>query len=222
MATPQSFSKNTAPTTLAANITNAATQLNVASAATFPTTNNFTILIGSEFMLVTGGATTTTWTVTRHTEGSTAAPHNVNDPVTHVWTKAGLDSWGDGYWATLRPSGWTNPVNAQLFGAGGAIIGTPPNMSGHFLFQAGTNIVITNPNGAFTINFPSHFPPRMLTVQMTMGDNVVGPSGVPDVTLTCLQPGMSTSAISGAAYQSHTGVGLVSQQIRVGWFAVGW
>jgi hypothetical protein len=49
--------------------------LAVASAARFPTSNNFKIKVDSEIMVVTAGAGTTTWTVTRAQDGTTAATH---------------------------------------------------------------------------------------------------------------------------------------------------
>jgi hypothetical protein len=62
-------------TTLSGTITAGATSLSVASAAEFSSADPFTILIGSEVMLVTAGQGTTTWTVTRGYGGTTAAAH---------------------------------------------------------------------------------------------------------------------------------------------------
>lgn len=63
-------------TTLAAAVTTtSATTITVASASGFPTSGTFTILIGTEQMTVTGGQGTTTWTVTRGANGTTAATH---------------------------------------------------------------------------------------------------------------------------------------------------
>jgi hypothetical protein len=63
-----------ANTTLAGAMTASQTTLTVASATGFPTTT-FTIRIDDEYMSVTGGFGTTTWTVTRGINGSTAAAH---------------------------------------------------------------------------------------------------------------------------------------------------
>ncbi len=69
-------------TTLSAAITTtASTTVNVASAAGFPTSGNYTIQIDSEQMLVTGGQGTTTWTVTRGYNLTTKATHVVNSIV---------------------------------------------------------------------------------------------------------------------------------------------
>jgi phage tail sheath protein FI len=67
--------------TNAGGIGAADTSLTVASAAGFPTTGSFTILVDTEAMTVTAGAGTTTWTVTRGVNGTTAATHAVNAPV---------------------------------------------------------------------------------------------------------------------------------------------
>jgi hypothetical protein len=65
------FYANLAASTLNGAITNVATTIVVASAASFPATPNFTIIVGTEIMLVTG-VSGTTFTVTRGQEGTTA------------------------------------------------------------------------------------------------------------------------------------------------------
>lgn len=63
-------------TTLNAAITaTSSTSVSVTSAAGFPATGNYYIMIDSEQMQVTAGQGTTTWTVTRGTNGTTAATH---------------------------------------------------------------------------------------------------------------------------------------------------
>lgn len=52
----------------------------------------FRVSIDSELLLVTA-ATTTTWTVTRGVEGTTAAPHRANLTVAHVLTAATVALW---------------------------------------------------------------------------------------------------------------------------------
>ena len=69
---------NTNPgyTTLAAAITSsAAISISVTSAAGFPASGNYYIMVDSEQMQVTAGQGTTTWTVTRGTNGTTSATH---------------------------------------------------------------------------------------------------------------------------------------------------
>jgi len=63
-----------ASTTLASAITAGQTTLTVASATGFPT-SAFTLRVDDEYMAVTAGFGTTTWTVTRGVNGSTAAAH---------------------------------------------------------------------------------------------------------------------------------------------------
>lgn len=69
--------------TLAAAITTtSAASLTITSAASFPQTGEFLIQIDTEYMLVTQGAGTTTWTIIRGVLGSTAATHSLSAAVT--------------------------------------------------------------------------------------------------------------------------------------------
>lgn len=61
---------------LSGAVNSSQTTIAVASARGFPTAGNFLIQIDSETMQVTGGQGTTTWTVTRGYNGSTAAAHS--------------------------------------------------------------------------------------------------------------------------------------------------
>jgi len=84
---------NRAQTTLAVGITDTATSIQVASAAGFPSSGNYRIRIGNEYLLVTGGQGTTTWTVTRAVEDAgrfAAAAHAAGDAVKQVITVGGL------------------------------------------------------------------------------------------------------------------------------------
>lgn len=83
--------KNFAQTTLAAAITTTdGTSITVTSEASFPAAN-FIISIDTECLLVTNVATTT-WTVTRGYEGSTAATHLNGAAVYHDWSAGEADS----------------------------------------------------------------------------------------------------------------------------------
>jgi len=62
-------------TTLSSAITSAQTTISVASASGFPTSGTYTVRIDDEDMTVTGGQGTTTWTVTRGVNSTTAAAH---------------------------------------------------------------------------------------------------------------------------------------------------
>ncbi len=99
MATEQ-FSNN-AQTSLSAPITSStATSISVASALSFPGAAQFRIRIDNELMLVTGGAGTTTWTVTRGIEGTAAATHAIGAAVTHILTAGALENLDAGYIVT--------------------------------------------------------------------------------------------------------------------------
>lgn len=78
MAAPQ--------TTLSGSINGAVTSLSVNDALGFAasTDTDDLILIGTEFLLVTAGMGTTTWTVTRGYAGSTAAAHTAGATVTRI------------------------------------------------------------------------------------------------------------------------------------------
>jgi Putative Flp pilus-assembly TadE/G-like/von Willebrand factor type A domain len=58
--------------------------IQVVSRAGYPMSGNFTIQVDSEQMTVTGGQSTTTWNVTRHTNGTTAAVHFIGAHVDWV------------------------------------------------------------------------------------------------------------------------------------------
>ena len=101
------------------------TTIKVAAANEFPTSGTFNILINSEQMLVTGGQGTTTWTVSRAQNGTSAATH------TSGATVFGADGWtaSDG-----------TPINNGV----GAKSWVPVGLSG-----TDTNSVwsLPNPNG---------------------------------------------------------------------------
>lgn len=73
--TADSAFRGDATTSLSAATTSSATTLTVASAGGFPSTAPFRIQVDSEIMFVTAGAGTTTWTVSRGGDGSSAAAH---------------------------------------------------------------------------------------------------------------------------------------------------
>jgi len=80
-------------TTLSGGVTAAATTLTVASSSAFPSQAPFRILVDSEYMFVTAGAGTTTWTVVRGASSSTAAAHSSGAAVT-LFTRVDLDRCG--------------------------------------------------------------------------------------------------------------------------------
>lgn len=83
---------NKAQTTLNGAINNSVTSIIVTSAALFPSVSDqfYRIIIEDEIMFVTGGQGTTTWTVIRGAEGTTAVSHADLITVTAIVTKASL------------------------------------------------------------------------------------------------------------------------------------
>ena len=92
---------NNPATTLSGSLTSGATSISVVSASDFPTSGDFTIIIDSELMLVTG-VSGTTWTVERGAESTTPAAHNNNAAVTGIVTKA---SFLNAHWIDARVYG---------------------------------------------------------------------------------------------------------------------
>jgi Pectate lyase superfamily protein len=79
---------NSAQTTLSGNggsITAGATSMKVANALPFPqvATGFFRVLVDNEIIQITAGQGTTTWTISRGMEGTSAASHNDGATVTH-------------------------------------------------------------------------------------------------------------------------------------------
>lgn len=97
---------NNAQTTLALAASAGSTTISVASSTAFPTSGDFTILIGSELLLVTG-VVGTSWTVARAQEGTSAAAHDSGATVQHVLTAAFLNTVQSG----LSQSGTTFPLS---------------------------------------------------------------------------------------------------------------
>jgi hypothetical protein len=81
-----------ASSTLAGAMTASQTTLTVASATGFPTTA-FRIRVDDELMTVTAGFGTTSWTVTRAVNGSSAAAHVINQTVQWDTPPSGEISW---------------------------------------------------------------------------------------------------------------------------------
>lgn len=138
-ATTSSYTQSNshATTTLSAAITlTTATSLTVASSAGFPATP-FTIVIDSEQMSVTAesGVGNTTWTVTRHTNSTTATLHASGAGVTYL-----TDPYNGHYYCyemvSTSASNWT-------------ATGTP---TATLLGLVPTNITITNNNTSGTID----------------------------------------------------------------------
>jgi hypothetical protein len=90
MTTPlQEQFTSLAATTLNGTINDSTNTVVVTSAALFPTTGGFSILINSEIMYVTG-VSSNTFTVERSHDGTTATAHTDTDVVSHIVTPSAL------------------------------------------------------------------------------------------------------------------------------------
>ena len=86
----ESFANNFGTTLAAPMLVGDLTATVTAAAPAALQVGQFRIVIGAEILLVTAGADTTTWTVTRGVEGTTPAAHAGGATVTHVLTAASL------------------------------------------------------------------------------------------------------------------------------------
>jgi Tfp pilus assembly protein PilV len=101
----EAYGGSAASTTLSGNVTASTTTLAVASAAAFPATAEFRVKVDSEVLLVTAGAGTASWTVTRGADGTIATTHTTGAAVTLVERAAVASCDGGGSPCTnLEPS----------------------------------------------------------------------------------------------------------------------
>jgi hypothetical protein len=124
---------NDATTALNGGISSGATTITVDSAANFPSSGEYMILVGTapnlELMLVTGGQGTTTWTVTRGAEDASRWPafaHLDDAPVHEILTRSGLLNIPETQ-GNYRVGGFlgigTAPVSTSFIIQGGEITG---------------------------------------------------------------------------------------------------
>jgi Tfp pilus assembly protein PilX len=121
-----------ANTTESGALTATQTTITVASASGFPTTGTFRIRVDDENMTVTGGQGTTTWTVTRGVNGTTAATHASGTSV--YWDDA--DTSGELSWnATAKQL----TVKGTIFIDGSAKVSQTANYNGQAtIYLSGT------------------------------------------------------------------------------------
>jgi hypothetical protein len=182
----QQFANN-AQTTLASNVGLGDVSISVVSAAGFPTQVPYTILIDSEFMLVTSGASTTTWGVSRGQEGTSAGTHTATTAIEQVWTVAGLQSLNQAYfpyWAVAGLTGALQP--SRYIGATGT--GTP----GSGTFQAGDWGIAQT--GALIICTVAGTPGTWVTIAPQNSNN--------SAHIVSLAPGPPTTSVSGTNMSS--------------------
>jgi hypothetical protein len=121
-----------ANTTASGAMTATQTTITVASAAGFPTNGTFRIRVDDEDMTVTGGQGTTTWTVTRGVNSTTAATHASGASV--YWDDS--DTSGEISWnATSK----TLTVKGTIYIDGSAKVSQTANYNGQAtLYLSGT------------------------------------------------------------------------------------
>jgi hypothetical protein len=134
---PAQVFANNAQTTLASICNPGDISISVVSAAGFPTSVPYTVLIDQEFMLVTSGAATTTWGVSRAQEGTSAGTHSATAAVVQDWTVGGLNSLEQSYYTYWGVQGLTGAIQPSRY-VGATGTGTP----GSGTFQVGDFIVI--------------------------------------------------------------------------------
>ena len=158
---------NNASTTLNGSILSGATSLVVTSAANFPTTGNFRILVDSginlEYMLVTA-VSGTTFTVTRGQEGTTAVAHSSLVQVVHVVT-AGTFANVRGDWQTVLDLDFTAQTTQTLspdttYTIGGLTFTkhNSANETSNTVLTNGTGISFTPSSAGDFINSTRSFP----------------------------------------------------------------
>lgn len=100
MAAPENIANSSIPgqvtalTTLAKEVTESATEIEVAAKppVALESAGQFHIVIGSEILLVTGGQKTTKWIVSRKQEGTTAQAYSVGTSIFHFLTANALQT----------------------------------------------------------------------------------------------------------------------------------
>ena len=126
--TAADFANTAVATTLPAAITKGQTSITVSSKTGFPSSGQYRIVVGSEVMVVTAGAGTTTWTVTRAADGTTAAAAAKNAAVGlatgpplygiyGVTTQSGSQNWP---WANDSGTTLGTYLTTNVYLAGGS------------------------------------------------------------------------------------------------------
>ena len=163
--------KNNAASTLNGAINNSTTSVVVTSAASFPTSGNFRILIDSEIMLVTS-VSSNTFTVTRAHENTSAASHSNGAAVTHIFTAGAIDAIRSDQIsrgvASARPTVGVpgnlyfptddfvvNHDNGSVYGSFGPVFKLTPPVDGDFAWvNQGSATVVATAN-TIRLNSPS-------------------------------------------------------------------
>ena len=173
---PSDCSQGIANTLLTADITSTSTSIAVDSFIGFPTTHSYTIIVGTEHMLVTAGFGTTIWTVTRGYDGTTATTHSADTAVVlKIEVAVPIVPAGQ----TPQPApGATGIVTLALASSGAASgSGTPDTTLVQTQYSAAAPFDPTNPAKCL-------LPYRMMVIIITDEANPVYVTGIPDQDLT--------------------------------------
>lgn len=233
---------NNATTTLNGNINNSTTTVVVTSASGFPSSGSFIIIIDSELMLVTAGQGTTTWTVTRNIEGTTAASHTSGVTIGNVISAGYLTNnyvdmfsnqtvAGSKTFSTTPPglvdTGGTQSVTGnktianypKVTGATDMLVGSAPTLPGaNMIMQAGSSVITLDVNGQANIVYPVAFPNGVVSAVLMNGDG----GAHPNLVFETEAPACTLSACNFKARTGSTGVAGANFTLRVNWIAVGY
>jgi hypothetical protein len=88
-----------------------------------------------------------------------------------------------------------------LYTAGPAIDGSPPppGVSPNFLIAAGTTTQTTNSSGVMTYTWPTAFPTGLLSLSLTVGNQITVPSDNAQVTVIAISSGCTTKGVHGGS-----------------------
>jgi hypothetical protein len=184
---------NNAQTTLASICNIGDSSISVVSATGFPTATPYSILIDTELLLVTSGASTTTWGVSRAQEGTAAATHAASATVTQLVTLAGLNSLNQAYYPYWGVSGLTGASLASRYvGATGA---APP---GSGTFAVGDFVVIQS--GGIGVCIGAGTPGTWVTIapqnfSTSFATHVISTAPGPPTT-SALNPALSSATLA--------------------------
>ena len=174
---------NGVSTTLNGTITSGQTTLVVASATGFSTVPNFRILVENEIMLVTG-VSSTTFTVTRGAENSSAQAHNSGVTITQILTAGALNQLKtdiitstifSGTFASRPAAGTANrlyfatDLNVTFYDNGSTWTATAPGQIFKQMGNPAFNVVSSNTKTAlFSITIPANSLGTQGEIRITM------------------------------------------------------
>lgn len=172
---PSDCSQGVANTLLSADITIADTTIIIDSATNFPTTGPYTIIVGTEHMLVTSGYGTTTWTVTRGVDYTSPTTHTADTAVV-LKIEVNIPIVDAGSTPTPAPAGATGVMTTATSTAS-TDTSSDTTMLSRSKYSSLASFDPTNPAKCL-------LPYRMMLVIITDEANPVYVTGIPDTNLT--------------------------------------